>query len=108
MSSPLIPHSLRTLASACTLLLAFSLNAEKASAQLSSYAVSAVDVIGVTGASAVALGVPDYSFINDTGLSSECSNGRLGLDCCSDGRPLLRTVLETDGPCKDRDAFSLC
>jgi len=68
VSSPLIPHSLRTLASACTLLLAFSLNAEKASAQLSSYAVSAVDVIGVTGASAVALGVPDYSFINDTGL----------------------------------------
>ena len=35
---------------------------------LLSYAVSATDIIGSTGSSAVALGVPDYAFVNDTGL----------------------------------------
>ena len=37
-------------------------------AQLSSYATSAVDVSGVTGAASESLGVPDYRFINDSGL----------------------------------------
>jgi len=35
---------------------------------LASYAESAVDVAGSTGAAAVALGVPDYAFTNDVGL----------------------------------------
>jgi hypothetical protein len=48
--------------------LALTLCAGAASAQLSSYPTSAIDVIGVTGAATVALGVPDYSFINDVGL----------------------------------------
>ena len=39
-----------------------------ASAQLSSYPVSATDVLGTTGVPTVALGVPDYSFVNDSGL----------------------------------------
>ncbi len=35
---------------------------------LSSYAIGAVDELGVTGVSAVGLGVPDYAFVNDAGL----------------------------------------
>jgi len=35
---------------------------------LSSYADSAADVSGSTGAAAVALGVPDYRFVNDAGI----------------------------------------
>ncbi len=35
---------------------------------LTSYAVDAVDVSGSTGAASVALGVPDYAFVNDAGL----------------------------------------
>ena len=39
-----------------------------ANAQLTSYATSATDIVGSTGAPAVALGVPDYRFVNDSGL----------------------------------------
>ena len=41
---------------------------ESSAAGLSSYATGATDVSGSTGAASVALGVPDYHFINDVGL----------------------------------------
>jgi hypothetical protein len=59
------PHPLRASAVACILLL----GAEPAAA-LTSYAVEALDAPGSsTGATAAALGVPDYHFVNDAGLS---------------------------------------
>lgn len=57
---------IRTAALAGLILLTFLV--EAASAQLSSYATSATDVTGTTDVSAVALGVPDYFFVNDSGL----------------------------------------
>jgi hypothetical protein len=48
-------------------LLSFS-SGLRAESSLSSYANAATDVVGSTGASAVALGVPDYRFVNDAGL----------------------------------------
>jgi hypothetical protein len=42
--------------------------ASSVGAVYSSYATLATDVVGVTGASSVAIGVPDYQFVNDLGL----------------------------------------
>lgn len=57
--------SLRTSGAVCALLL----HATPAAA-LTSYAVEATDAQGAsTGAAAVALGVPDYHFVNDAGLA---------------------------------------
>jgi hypothetical protein len=42
--------------------------AQAASAQFTSYPTSATDLIGSTGSTNVALGVPDYFFVNDSGL----------------------------------------
>lgn len=52
----------------CPILVALLFAATPAAAQLSSYATSATDLIGSTGAAAVAVGVPDYQFVNDAGL----------------------------------------
>ncbi len=56
----------------CTLLVLLVLGLAPAQAQaqagLESYASSAVDIVGETGAGAVALGVPDYVFVNDAAL----------------------------------------
>ncbi len=49
----------------CLTLLPLATIAAPASAALTSYATSATDVSGSTGSAAVALGVPDYAFVND-------------------------------------------
>ncbi len=46
----------------------FAIGSAPAGAQIASFASNASDVSGSTGASAVALGVPDYFFVNDVGL----------------------------------------
>ncbi len=68
MANQLNSIASRTFTSACSLVLVLVLGAATATAQLSSYATGASDVIGSTGAPAVALGVPDYAFVNDSGL----------------------------------------
>ena len=64
------PNLMTRFARACSivLILAFGATAETATAQLSSYAATATDIVGSTGVSAVGLGVPDYMFVNDSGL----------------------------------------
>jgi hypothetical protein len=49
-------------------MLAVSLMAAPAALALSSYAESATDTVGSTGSALVALGVPDYGFVNDAGI----------------------------------------
>jgi hypothetical protein len=61
---------MRTWFRAVCLIFGLCIAAESTSARadLLSYPTSATDIFGVTGASAVSLGVPDYQFINDFGL----------------------------------------
>ena len=68
MANPFRSKVIPSFARACALFLVLAVGAQTATAQLSSYPTSASDVVGVTGAPAVALGVPDYLFVNDSGL----------------------------------------
>lgn len=74
MSNPTLAKSARHAFIRPRLLLALVIFAQPASAQLSSYAIGATDIVGSTGAAAVALGVPDYRFVNDAGLGFGGSN----------------------------------